>query len=187
MNPSFPESDPRLAAWLEAGPTGGPPEVLSSTLARVRTTRQDRDRAGRIPMPTRLQTMSTPIKLAAAAAVALAAGIAIVPNATTVQQGAVVPSASPSSAPSPTPAPLRQSSLPAGDYTVAPFVGDAGAPCGQDEVPCLEAGRDDHIRFTFTVPDGWAGAPLGSDIWLAAEHNSGPSGAGFLIGRGGWL
>jgi hypothetical protein len=46
---------------------------------------------------------------------------------------------------------------------------------------------DDDLRFTFTVPDGWAAAPLGSDIWLASEHNSGPAGGGFLIGRGGWV
>jgi hypothetical protein len=77
--------------------------------------------------------------------------------------------------------------LPAGTYTVAPFGGDEWAPCGQDEAPCPEAATDDDIRFTFTVPDGWAGAPFGNDIWLASEHNSGPAGGGFLIGRGGWL
>jgi hypothetical protein len=87
----------------------------------------------------------------------------------------------------PPPAPLRQGPLAAGTYTVSPFGGDEWAPCGPAEDPCPEAAVDDGIRFTFTVPEGWAGAPFGSDIWLATEHNSGPAGAGFLIGRGGWL
>ncbi len=177
MNRSIPDSDPRLAAWLEEGPTSGPGEVLSSTLARVRTTRQDR----------RWHTMSVPLKLAATGAVALALGIALVPKDPTQQAGTQVPSASPSSPAAASPAPLRQGSLGAGDYTATPFAGDALAPCGADESPCLEAARDDHIRVTITVPDGWAGAPLGAAIWLAAHQNSGPAGAGFLIGRGGWL
>jgi hypothetical protein len=46
---------------------------------------------------------------------------------------------------------------------------------------------DDDLRFTLTVPDGWAAAPFGSDIWLASDQNSGPAGAGFAIGRGGWV
>jgi hypothetical protein len=70
---------------------------------------------------------------------------------------------------------------------VAPFEGDAWAPCGPAEEPCPEASVDDAIRFTFTVPEGWAGAPFGSDIWLADQANSGPAGAGFAIGRGGWI
>lgn len=182
MSRSLPEFDPQLAAWLEEGPSGGPTEALSSTLARVRTTHQDRVRR-RIPLPMRFLTMSSPVKLAAAATIALAVGIAVIPRAPTTYQGAVDPSASPT----PSPAPLRQGPLPAGDYTVTPFVGDDLAPCGQGESPCPEAGIDDAISFTFTLPDGWAGAPGGSDIWLSNQHNSGPAGAGFLIGRGGWL
>jgi hypothetical protein len=76
----------------------------------------------------------------------------------------------------------------AGTYTVAPFGGVEWAPCGPTEAdPCLDSSVDDDLRFTFTVPDGWAAAPFGNDIWLASENNSGPAGAGFLIGRGGWV
>ncbi len=85
------------------------------------------------------------------------------------------------------PAPLHQGTLTAGRYTVAPFRGEEWAPCGPSGTPCPEAEVDDDLRFTFTVPEGWAGEPFGSGIWLAAEHNSGPAGAGFLIGRGGWM
>ncbi len=72
------------------------------------------------------------------------------------------------------PTPLHQGTLSAGTYTVAPFGGEEWAPCGPSETPCPEAARDDDIRFTFRVPDGWAGAPFGSDIWLADAANSGP-------------
>lgn len=130
--------------------------------------------------------MNSVIKLAAVAVLALSVGVVVGPMLPASRVGQA-PSLSPSPVPSATPAPLHQGSLAAGDYSVAPFAGDAWAPCGPAEDPCPEAARDDAIRFTFTVPDGWAGAPLGSDIWLAVGHNSGPDGAGFLLGRGGWL
>jgi hypothetical protein len=131
--------------------------------------------------------MATPIRIAAAAAAigVLAVLGGIVPRSTGPGGGDQV--ASPSPSPTASPALLHQGSLAAGDYTVTPFVRNEWAPCAPAEFTCPEAERDDAIRFTFTVPDGWAGAPLGSDIWLAVEHNSGPDGAGFLLGRGGWL
>ena len=186
MNRRPSDVDARLAAWLEEGPTSGPDEVLSRTFARARSTRQDRVWLDRIPQPTRFQMMSATISLTAVAVLALAVGVALAPD--TPEVAAPAPSASPSPAPSASPpTQLHQGSLTPGDYTVAPFGGAEWAPCGPSEEPCPEAATDDDIRFTFTVPEGWAGAPFGSDIWLAAEHNSGPDGAGFLIGRGGWL
>ena len=182
MNRRATDLDPRLAAWLEEGPSSGPEEVLSRTFARARSTGQDRVWLHRIPLTMRFQTMRPMITFTAAAAFALAVGVAIVPRGPDIGD-APAPSAS-ATAEAP---PLRQGPLFAGDYTVTPFVGDEFAPCGPDETPCPEAARDDGIRFTFTVPDGWAGAPFGSDIWLAGEANSGPDGAGFLLGRGGWL
>jgi hypothetical protein len=130
--------------------------------------------------------MSMKITYAAVAVLALAVGIAIVPRGTDIGS-APAPSTSPSPSSSPGPAPLRQGQLFAGAYSVTPFVGDEWAPCGPNEPSCEEAAIDDDIRFTFTVPDGWAGEPFGSGIWLAAGANSAPSGAGFAIGRGGWL
>jgi hypothetical protein len=131
--------------------------------------------------------MSASITLTAVAVLALAAGVALAPDGPKVAAPASSESPVLSASPAPAPTPLHQGPLPAGDYTVAPFGGAEWAPCGPSEESCPEAATDDDIRFTFTVPEGWAGAPFGSDIWLSAENNSGPDGAGFLIGRGGWL
>jgi hypothetical protein len=175
--------DPRLVAWLDEGPRHGPEGLRSRAFAQARSTRQDRVWLGRIPQPTRFQMMSASITLTAVAVLALAAGVALTPD--TPEVAAPAPSASPS--PATSPSPLHQGLLTPGEYTVAPFGGAEWAPCGPSEEPCPEAATDDDIRFTFTVPEGWAGAPFGSDIWLASYANSGPNGAGFLIGRGGWL
>jgi hypothetical protein len=183
MSRQQPEVDARLSAWLDRGPSRGPDEVLSRALAHTRSTRQDRVWLGRIPQPSRFQIMNASITLTAVAVLALAVGVTLAPDAPEV--AAPAPAESPS--PAASPAPLRQGSLSPGDYTIAPFRGAEWAPCGPSEEPCPEGASDDDIRMTFRVPEGWAGAPFGSDIWLSREHNSGPDGAGFLIGRGGWL
>ena len=98
------------------------------------------------------------------------------------------------SPPSPTPSPIELASaspvlfpsgpLPAGSYTIQPFVGPGGLCVGQ--AGCTEAGaEDDSIRITLTVPDGWSG--LESSIVPSVESYSPPGGAGLLFGRGGWL
>jgi hypothetical protein len=186
MNRHPPEVDAGLAAWLDEGPSRGPEKVLTNALARVRSTRQDRVWLDRFPQPTRFQAMSTMITLGAIAALAFAVSIGVDPHEGEVAAPAPSASAAPSDGGA-QPSRLYQGTLAAGDWTVAPFGGADWAPCGPTEDPCPEATVDDDIRFTFTVPAGWAGAPFGSDIWLSAEHNSGPHGAGFLIGRGGWL
>jgi hypothetical protein len=174
--------DARLAAWLDDGPSAGSREVLANALARARSTRQDRVWLGRYPLPTRFQMMSATFTLAAVAVLALGVGVAIAPR--DPEMAAPAPSESPAA----TPAPLRQTPLSPGDYTVAPFGGTDWGPCGPAEQACPEAAVDDDIRFTFTIPeDGWAGEPFGSGIWLAGAANSGPDGAGFAIGRGGWI
>jgi hypothetical protein len=125
--------------------------------------------------------MSATITLAAVAVLALGVGVTIAPDDPDI--AAPAPSASPTA----TPAPLSQMWR-AGTYTVAPFGGADWAPCHGPTTkvnPCLEAPLDDDLRFTFTVPDGWAPEPFGTGIWLAAHQNSGPRGAGFGIGRGG--
>lgn len=190
MNRQPSELDPRVAAWLDEGPITGPEQVLSNAFAQARSVRQDRAWLHRRSTLTRFQTMTATITLAAVAVLAFGVGVGIAPRGPDV--AAPAPSASPAATPAPsespaaTPAPLSQMRG-AGTYTVTPFVGADWAPCGPSEETCFEAEVDDDLRFTFTVPDGWTAAPLGSDVWLAAEHNSGPAGAGFLIGRGGWL
>ena len=83
---------------------------------------------------------------------------------------------------------LRSGDLPVGTYMVTPFAppGDEG-PCMAPPQPgCSDSNADDSIRVTFTVPDGWSGAPLRS-IWLTTGQNSAPDGAGLIFNRGGWL
>lgn len=182
MNRQSPELDPRLVAWLDEGPGTGPQVVLSNALAQARSIRQDRVWLDRYPFPTRFQMMSATITLAAVAVLALGVGVGISPRDPEVAAPA------PSESPAPPPAPLRQTPLAPGDYTVAPFGGADWSPCGPAEEACPEAAVDDDIRFTFTIPEeGWAGEPFGSGIWLAGAQNSGPEGAGFAIGRGGWM
>lgn len=94
----------------------------------------------------------------------------------------------PTPSPTPTPVTLRQGSLAAGAYRVpSPFAGEAWVPCPIATTPeCTDPTADDSIGFTFTVPDGWSGAPFNS-IWLASEANYAPAGAGMIVLRGGWL
>ena len=115
--------------------------------------------------------MQSTFKVTAVAVLALAVSAV----GAAAQQG--TPGASPSPGPSTTPAPLSSLFGAAGDYTVTTFAGDELAPCGPAEPSCAEAARDDAMRFTFTVPDGWAAAPFGSDIWLAADGGA-PTAAG---------
>jgi hypothetical protein len=74
--------------------------------------------------------------------------------------------------------------LPAGSYTIQPFVGPGGLCVGQ--AGCTEAGaEDDSIRITLTVPDGWAGLEIA--IFPSVERYSPPGGGALLFMRGGWL
>lgn len=86
------------------------------------------------------------------------------------------------------PAPLREGRLTPGTYVTMPFAAPYGWGVCLDppQDGCSESVADDAISFTFAVPEGWAGAPLGT-IWLAAEHNSAPAGAGLGFGQGGGL
>ena len=103
------------------------------------------------------------------------------PTPTTSPPG---PTQSPSKSPSPSLALFPNGPLPAGSYTIQPFVGPGGLCMGQ--AGCTEAGaEDDSIRITLTVPDGWAGLEIA--IVPSVESYSPPDGAGLLFGRGGWL
>lgn len=112
------------------------------------------------------------------------------PSATAQRSPTAAPSATrpPTSTASPD-GMLREGPLAAGTYWVMPFTDHDPSICGPKLAtppPCPEATTDDTIRFTFTVPDGWAGAPFRS-LWLADGTNSPPAGAGMIFLRGGWL
>lgn len=97
------------------------------------------------------------------------------------------PTPSPSKSPSPSPVLVPNGPLPAGSYTIQPFVGSGGLCVGESlQAGCKEAGaEDDSIRITLTVPDGWSGFEY--SIIPSVERYSPPGGAGLLFGRGGWL
>ncbi len=103
------------------------------------------------------------------------------PTPTTSPPG---PTPSPSKSPSPSPALFPNGPLPAGNYTIQPFVGPGWLCVGQ--AGCTEAGaEDDSIRITLTVPDGWTGFEY--SIVPSVESYSPPGGGGLNFGRGGWL
>ena len=52
---------------------------------------------------------------------------------------------------------------------------------------CSDTARDDTIRITFTVPDGWASNDSGAAINKPATGWVAPDGMGLLFDRGGWL
>jgi hypothetical protein len=94
------------------------------------------------------------------------------------------PTPSLSQSPVPSPALFPNGPLPAGTYTIQPFVGPGGLCMGQ--AGCTEAGaEDDSIRITLTVPDGWAGLEIA--IVPSVESYRPPGGGALLFGRGGWL
>ncbi|HEY7130956.1 MAG TPA: hypothetical protein VH440_01835 [Candidatus Limnocylindrales bacterium] len=99
-----------------------------------------------------------------------------------------VSSANPTPSPSPTASPLavHEGALEPGRYFISPFRTGSGFGMCMNQPGCSEAPADDSIRFTFAVPEGWAG--VGNDsIWLAGPGNAAPAGAGMLFERGGWL
>lgn len=113
------------------------------------------------------------------------------PSATAQPSATTQASATPLPPSSSSPRALWEGQVPAGTYFVTPFLGDDPSICGPAPTratppPCPEATSDDSIRFTFTVPDGWAGAPF-QGLWLASGGNAPPAGAGMLFNRGYWL
>jgi hypothetical protein len=97
-----------------------------------------------------------------------------------------------SEGPAPVASPLavHDGPLEPGTYAVTPFLGVNWDPClGADALAtapgCQDTTVDDRLRFTFEVPDGWAG--IDGALWRADMGNSPPGGAGFTFSRGGSL
>jgi hypothetical protein len=129
--------------------------------------------------------MNSMLKVAAVAVLAFAVGVTILPRGPDIG-AAPAPSASPTAEP----VPLRAGPLPAGTYSVDPFVGappDVWTLCMEPPQPgCVETASDDAITFTFTVPEGWSGGPFKA-LWLTGQRNSPPGGGGLSFARGGSL
>jgi hypothetical protein len=136
-----------------------------------------------------LRAMNTPIRIAlAAATVAVIAVIAI--NVFPRSGGIGLPPASPTPSPSPSPTPspvasaqaLQGGPLSPGTYIIGPDLKGTWAGCVEPIVP----GCSNTMGLVFTVPGGWSA--VGTDsIWLTAEANSPPAGAGLLFTRGAGL
>jgi hypothetical protein len=135
MNRRPSDIDPRLAAWLEEGPSTGPEEVLSRTFARARSTRQDRVWLHRLTQPTRFLAMNSMLKVAVVAVFALAVGAIVLPRGPEI---ASAPVASPSPSPSAVPFPQEPGHLEPGRYSGPLYSGQVGTE-----------------RWAVTVPEGW--------------------------------
>ncbi len=182
------DPDRLIRAYLEDGPTELPDRSYDEVRSQIDHTRQ-RVAIGRWTEPRMNNFARFAIAVAAVLVVAVI-GITLLPN-----QGGIggVPTPTPSPSPSPTASPAAfpgAGPLAAGRYTDTPFLGNDASMCGPEPTgatppPCTEATRDDAIRFTFTVPDGWAG--ISFLLALASEGTTPPGGAGMIFGRGGWL
>ena len=194
-------------SWIETGPTAAPDHAVEAALLRIETTSQERD----WHVPWRIPTMTTPARVAAAAAIGVLAigGAAFLigrtgqsnvgglaasasPSAIASESASPAPIVSPSIAASPPPSNPSPLALPdgplaAGTYVTTPFApGQPGAACMKPPQPGCSESAGASIRATFQVPDGWAGN-YGSSIWLAAEKSSAPGGATMGFTRGSWL
>lgn len=126
--------------------------------------------------------------VAAAAVVVVAfVGIRLLPGQG--NSGGSPPSESPSASESPSPSPSPMASpnavhagvLSPGTYVIGPAQKDAFFACPEPIAP----GCSNTMAMMFTVPDGWSGAL--DSIWLTAEENAPPAGAGLLFTRGAAL
>ena len=185
-----------VRSWLEEGATALPDRVLDAVLDQVPATSQRRH----LWPARRLNEMNNALKVAivAAAVVVIAVvGFNLVPRRAGIGGPGPSPSASPTQTPAPTPSPIASPSasnvpaefpdspLQAGTHTIAPFAGREALCHMPPQSGCVETTADDTMRFTITVPNGWAGA--GNGIWLTGPGNGPPDGAGLQFARGSWL
>jgi hypothetical protein len=168
-------------AWLADGPEELPDRVMDAVVDEIHVTPQRHA----LRLPWRFPSMNTPARVAAAAVI----GVLAIGGAVYVLQPgqAAIGGARPTPSPTPSPSPvvLTEGALAAGTYTTMPFVGaDALGVC-LSQPGCKEDPADDTIRITFTVPDGWTGAPRHT-VWVAAPAGT-PTPAWITFERGASL
>ena len=182
-------------SWLENGPTEAPDRAVEAALLRIETTPQERD----LRIPWRLPKMTTPARVAAAAVIGvLAVGGAffMLGETRSVSGRRAWPDVDPDRIADSYPLgdgrsdrPSRRGPLVAGRHMAMPFAPPYGnGVCHDPPQPgCSDTARDDTIRFTFTVPDGWASNDSGAAITKPATGIVAPTGMALLFHRGGWL
>ena len=172
-------------AWLADGPEELSERVLDAVVDEIHVTRQRHA----LRLPRRFESMSTPARVAAAALIgvlAIGGAFYALNSQPSVGGPGPTPSASASPTPSPSPVALLEGPLTPGTYVTKPFDnadgiddGDLGI-CMSEDSSFTEDPADDAIRISFTVPDGWHGAPRHS-VWLAQVEHQGPPGGAWLV------
>lgn len=191
-----PDPDRTLADYLaDEAPRSEPPHLLPAVLARTALTR--RRPAWRIgswwtrasvvrPISDRRSPVFASLRFVLPLILVLAGGwyfVASSPGGSRFGQA-------PSPTPTASPMAVHDGPLVPGTYAIRPFVGTEWDPCLAEGAlatapGCQEPTVDDHLRFTFDVPDGWAS--IFGTLWRADDGNSPPGGAGIGFFRGGSL
>jgi hypothetical protein len=172
-------------AWLADGPEELSDRVLDAVVDEIHVTPQRHA----LRLPWRFPSMTTPARVAAAAVVGvLAIGGALYLFSPGGSIGGPGPTPSPTASPSPSPSPvaLTEGPLAAGTYVTTPFVANGEGTLGvcYTQPGCTEDPADDAIRISFTVPEGWLGAPRYS---VALPTVGPPNGAWIIFERGASL
>lgn len=103
-------------------------------------------------------------------------------SSTTEASAAPTTTASHPSSTTASPMTLRDGSLSAGIYAATPFA-EEPTICVPSQTGCIDPVGADSIRFTFSMPDGWASI-MGT---ILLGQNAPPGGAGLAFNLGGWL
>jgi hypothetical protein len=184
------DPDRLIQAFLDEGQAELPDRAYDAVRAEIDQTRQ------RVVIgPWRVPNMSNIGRFAMAAAAVLVVAVVGVfflsrPGGVGGPQPSPTPTQNQTSSPIPSASPvaLYTGALEAGTYTVTPYSPSSGGhDCLEPPQPgCTESPANDSIRFTFSVPDGWAG--FESAIWPATVQNLSPRGAGMSFDGGApWL
>ena len=181
-------------AWLADGPDRLADRVMDTVVDEIHVTPQRHA----MRLPWRFPSMTTPARVAAAAVIGVLAIGGAVFALGPGRSGVGGPGPTPSPTQSPTPIVLTSGPLAAGRYVTTPFDpsapntfcpdGPGKCPIGvcvdSQQVGCTENPADDTIRISFTVPDGWHGAPRNS---VSAPTTGAPDGAWLVFTRGASL
>jgi len=173
-----------VRSWLEGGATSLPDRVLDAVLDELAATPQRRATW----WPVRwFSQMSNTAKIAMTAAAVLVVALL---GLRFLGLGPSIGGPDPTPVPSASPLAIRNGPLAPGTYLISPFAAPDGGwgACGpQPADPDCDPTEAASISVTFTIPDGWAGLPEFTSVWLANGGSAPPGGASLIFMRGSWL